>query len=308
MDFGKLPPHADLSRVDFRLPALPPAPVLTRSGEAAGPRGPADIHVGAPIWSQKQWLGRVYPQGTRPQDFMSLYTRQFNGIELNTTHYHIPTPEAVSEWRRHSPPGFRFSPKFPQEISHHRELLKCEPLTDAFCNAVGCLGDRLGAPFLQLSPGFGPDRLNVLEEYLETLPPGFPLCVEFRHPRWFNNGRLRPDAVTVLEKAGAGTVITDTAGRRDVVHANLSAPRVLIRFVGNQLDSTDYSRIDAWVERLVIWLDAGLRELFFYIHQPDNDVAPELISYFIEKLNATGRAALKDWERKDRGTQLGLFG
>ena len=54
MDFGRLP---DLRYVDFRLPADHPetARVLAR----ARPTQPAPtrLHVGCPIWTNKEWLG-----------------------------------------------------------------------------------------------------------------------------------------------------------------------------------------------------------------------------------------------------------
>jgi hypothetical protein len=53
----------------------------------------------------------------------------------------------------------------------------------------------------------------------------------------------------------------------------------VIRFVGNNLHGTDYSRVDAWVERIVLWLESGLREVYFFSHEPDNLFAPELAQY-----------------------------
>lgn len=307
MDFGHL---QNISRIDFTLPRISPRTAARNSRNLVWDRSPGippSVHVGAPIWAQKQWLGRIYPLGTKAADFLPIYARQFNGIELNGTHYHIPTPEQARAWRAETPPGFRFCPKFPQEISHARELEGCEPITRLFCDALAELGDRLGTTFLQLSPYFGPSRLATLARFLGTLPPGFPVCVEFRHPDWFREGALIDAALDVLEAHGAGTVVTDTAGRRDVVHSSLSASRLLVRFVGNALDPTDYSRIDAWSSRAARWLKEGLRELHFFVHQPENDVAPELISYLIERLNAEAGLGLRDWERQDRGLQMSLL-
>ena len=307
MDFGKL---ADISRVDFRLPKIETAwaernaRVLRAQG---GPKIPASFHCGAPIWSQKQWVGKVYPLGTRSPDFLKLYTRQFNGIELNGTHYHIPSVEQVRAWHELAPPGFQYCPKFPQEISHAHELERCEPLTRLFCETLAGLGDRMGTSFLQLSPYFTPGKIRVLERFLKSLTPGFPVCVEFRHADWFRNGMLIDSALDVLEAHGAGTVITDTAGRRDVVHGSITGPRLLVRFVGNELDPTDYTRIDEWVLRIKEWMQAGLTEIHFFIHQPENDLAPELLSYLITQMNASTGIGLKNWEQKDQGRQLSLL-
>ena len=78
MDFGKL---NNVDRVDFSLPETPSRSIDMLA--ASGPReGAPLVHVGAPIWSPKQWVGRVYPKGTKSADFLAEYTKQFNSIEL----------------------------------------------------------------------------------------------------------------------------------------------------------------------------------------------------------------------------------
>ncbi len=51
---------------------------------------------------------------------------------------------------------------------------------------------------------------------------------------------MPPALYNNLRNLGMGLIITDTAGRRDVVHMHLPVPRALIRFVGNSLHPTDY--------------------------------------------------------------------
>ncbi|MBD0333461.1 MAG: DUF72 domain-containing protein, partial [Chitinophagaceae bacterium] len=82
-----------------------------------------------------------------------------------------------------------------------------------------------------------------------------------------------------------GSIITDTAGRRDMVHMHLTVPKAFIRFVGNSLHPTDYSRCDDWVKRIKCWLDSGLQELYFFMHMHDEAYSPELSVYLAEKLN-----------------------
>lgn len=307
MDFGKL---TRIDAVNFDLPPLR-APQEERSlrllRDSHLGAAPPSVRVGCPIWAQREWVGRVYPLGAKPADFLHHYSRQFSTIELNVTHYRIPTPETVGEWRAQTPEGFRFCPKWPQEISHDHQLQNCEALTAMFCDSLSRLGDRLGSSFLQLAPEFSPRQLPVLTRFLASVPSGFPLCVEFRHPDWFKDHALIPAALDVLEAAQAGTVITEVAGRRDVAHLSLTAPRLVIRFVGNSLHPTDYARIDAWVPRLKLWLESGLREFDFCAHQPDNVLAPDLSRYFVTQMNALAGTQLRDWVTMDQGTQISLF-
>ena len=65
----------------------------------------------------------------------------------------------------------------------------------------------------------------------------------------------------------------------------LTVPKGFIRFVANNLHPTDYGRIDEWVQRIKHWLDMGMKELYFFIHMPDEALSPELIVYLIGALN-----------------------
>ncbi|MEO6759516.1 MAG: DUF72 domain-containing protein, partial [Saprospiraceae bacterium] len=62
--------------------------------------------------------------------------------------------------------------------------------------------------------------------------------------------------------------------------------RVLIRFVGNGLQPSDFTRIQAWAGRLADWFTAGLREAYFFTHEPDNLLAPDLTAYCVEVFSA----------------------
>jgi uncharacterized protein YecE (DUF72 family) len=88
-----------------------------------------------------------------------------------------------------------------------------------------------------------------------------------------------------LEKNKRGSIITDAAGRRDVVHMRLTTPNAFIRFVGNSLHDSDYKRIDQWIDRIQEWIDQGLQNCYFFMHQHEELYSPELSKYLIEKLN-----------------------
>ncbi len=64
-----------------------------------------------------------------------------------------------------------------------------------------------------------------------------------RHPDWFK-GSISEELFETLHTLNIGAVITDTAGRRDCAHMHLSIQKTFIRYVGNSLHPTDYTRID----------------------------------------------------------------
>jgi uncharacterized protein YecE (DUF72 family) len=267
MDFGKL---EDISNVDF---TLPPDHPHTQRVLALPPATSPKVFVGPPIWANKDWLGKIYPSTAKDKDFLYHFARQFNTIELNVTHYQIPAESTVKRWVE-SVAGteFLFCPKWPQEISHDRQLLSSEALTEAFVQASLGFGKHLGTTFLQLAPYFGPWKMDVLEEFLAQIPAGFPLAVEFRQPKWFEEP-VWSEAMDLLSRYQVGTVISDVAGRRDVVHQSLSTPILTLRFVGNELHPTDYTRVDAWVARVRAWQGAGLQKAYIFVHCGENSRA-----------------------------------
>jgi len=302
MDFGKV---ADISHVDFTLPAAHPdtLPLLQQQVRADKP----EVYIGLPIWVNKAWVGSFYPAGMAEKHSLHWYGKQFNTIELNSTHYHIPSPTTIDRWRQAVPQGFRFCPKFPQLISHEAALRNTQDVTAAFCEAISGLEEKLGDAFLQLPPTFGPGQLSDLEAFAQFIPQSAPVAVELRHPDWFVDNVASQELFEVLEKYRMGTVLTDVAGRRDVLHMRLTTPTAMIRFVGNALHPTDYSRIDAWVERLRHWFDNGLRRLYFFVHEPDNTLAPDLATYLIEQLNKACGLDLKPPRRFVQPVQGELF-
>jgi uncharacterized protein YecE (DUF72 family) len=107
-------------------------------------------------------------------------------------------------------------------------------------------------------------------------------------------------------------VMTDVAGRRDVLHMSLTSSAAMIRFTGNELHPSDFARLDAWAERLAGWFEAGLSELYFFMHQPEESTAPAIANYFIRKLNALCGFELEEWRAPvpppaPAELQLGLF-
>ena len=279
MDFGRLP---DLRYVDFRLPPDHPdtARVLARAPVPTPPR----LFVGCPIWTNKEWLGSYFPLGAKEPDFLKLYAQQFNSIELNTTHYRIPDAPTGRRWREAVGPGFRFCPKLPRSISHERELYNTDALTLSFTRAVQELGDNLGTCFLQLPPHFGPESLPRLERFLLDWPAAVPLAVELRHPRWFADKELANSVFATLEALNKTLVMTDVAGRRDVLTQRLTTPTAFLRLNGHGLVPSDYARADAWAERLAAWYAQGLHTAYVFIHQKDVRHAPVWAQHFLARM------------------------
>lgn len=280
MEFGKTDPE-QLKTINL---SLPPEPAANKALLAKNKKADKKIYVGCPEWGKKEWVGRFYPTGTQEKDFLYAYARLFNCIELNTTYYQIPSIAQIQKWRATAGPGFKFCPKFPQFITHVQRLVNCMPETIAFINAVYAFEDSLGPLFLMPHPQMGPNALGIIEKFIAKLPADLDLFLELRHPLWFING-INKQLYDMARRYDVGLIITDAAGRRDCVHMYLTKPEAFIRFVGNELHPTDYTRIDEWVNRIKLWLDEGLPSLYFFMHQHNRVDAPVLNKYLVEKLN-----------------------
>lgn len=283
MKFGKL---IDIGGVDFRLPPDPPRTerVLARALETG--KTTPKIYVGATGWGNKEWIGKWYPKKAKQKEFLKHYSQQFNTIEFNTTHYRIPEPTTIERWYSLAAEGFRFCPKVPQQISHYSRLSNAEIPTTQFISVISELREKLGPVFLQLPEYHGPKDVRKVVDYVQTWPPEMPIYFEFRHPDWFGTAPEADLAFQALETCGHGTVITDVAGRRDVLHMQLTNPVLVLRFVGNHLHPTDYTRTDEWVQRIKQWIDMGLREVYLFIHQPEMEEVPEFTAYWVDQINA----------------------
>ncbi len=284
MEFGKVP-TPQLAQVDFTLPA--DSALTQQTLNAAKPKQHLKVHVGCASWAQKVWKGNLYPPKTKDADFLTEYAKQFNMIELNTTHYRMYDAATITKWKEKAAvnPDFKFCPKFNQLISHVKRLKGADEITTAFYEAMLAFEDKLGPMFLQLNENFAPKSFPELKAYLQSLPRDVQVCVELRHKDWFAQHTYRNEAFGLMHSLGMGAVITDTAGRRDVIHMEVPAPYLFIRFVGNALHPTDYVRIDHWVQRIKSWHEQGLQNLYFGMHQSDELASPVLCQYLIDQLN-----------------------
>lgn len=279
MDFGKVESEA-LEHIDF---TLPPDAAQTTRVLAAG-KGHLQVYVGCAKWGRPDWIGKIYPKGTKAGDFLLEYAKRFNSIELNAIYYQLPSPQQLQAWLSKVGPGFIFCPKFSDVITHKKRLKNIEQELNAFLDCIYRMGPHLGPVFLMPHPQMGPKHRDTILSFLEQVPSDLDLFVELRHPEWYQQPHM-DDLFGTLEQMQKGSIITDAAGRRDCVHMRLTTPSAFIRFVGNSLHATDYARIDRWVERIAQWQQQGLEHLYFFMHQHDELYSPELCKYLIEELN-----------------------
>ena len=281
-------------------------------------------YLGCPSWSENAWREGLYPQNARPADFLSLYAQVFNAVEGNTTFYARPAPATVERWAQSMPGHFRFTAKFPRDISHGGDLREQGHAAQDFLQLLRPLGARVAPLWLQLPASFGPQRLAELVSFVDALER--PLAVEVRHPEFFAKGdaerllnRLLMDRgverICLDPRALFSCISTDPA----VLHAQSKKPKVpprpaaftqfpQVRFIGRpELEANDpYLR--PWVEKVAGWIEEG-RTPYVFLHTPDNHRAPELARRFHQQLSERlpGLPALPELHQPSTVEQLGLL-
>ena len=159
------------------------------------------------------------------------------------------------------------------------------PLED-FSNSMRAFGEKLGMVFLQVHNNFAPKNWDRLQSVLEFWPKDVPLALELRHTDWYNDETVAEDLYGLLDEHKVTNIITDAAGRRDLLHMRLTTPVAFVRYVGAN-HSSDWTRLDDWIERIKRWRDQGLEKLYFFVHQNIEKESPLLSAKFIETFNKT---------------------
>jgi uncharacterized protein YecE (DUF72 family) len=278
MKFGS---HPNPEQLDLSLPADHKETQRVLSAAKKSDNTPPNLYVGCAKWNRKD-LKNFYPKGTK--DELTYYGTQFNAVELNATFYNIFDAEQIETWRSKVPEGFKFFPKVNRYISHLKWLNGIEERTDDFIGSITHFNEKLGTIFLQFRGNFKPKFFDRVQNFIDYWPEGLPLAVEFRHPDWFDDEIVADELYALMEENNIANLITDTAGRRDLLHMRLTNNEAFVRYVGAN-HPTDVARLDEWVGRLKDWNEQGLNNIHFFVHQNQEKKSPVLAAHFIQKMN-----------------------
>ena len=255
------------------------------------------LYLGLPQWSHPAWPGQLLGMNARPAEHLADYARVFNSVEGNTTFYASPTPETVRRWADAVPPQFRFSFKFPKEISHQSDLVSAGKQVADFITLLGPLHGQLGLLKLQLPARFGPAGLPRLAAFFEGLPPDFTYALEVRHPDFFAKGEAeralnrllmdkginrimldsRPLFSVPASLAAKNAALVDAQGKKPrlPVHLLATANSPVVRLIGLPHPEDNHPFLPSWLPHWKQWLAEG-KDLYLFIHTADNARAPEL--------------------------------
>lgn len=285
---------------------------------------PQPYFLGCPSWSENAWREYLYPADARTAEFLGLYSQVFNAVEGNTTFYARPAPATVERWAQIMPAGFRFTAKFPGDVSHGGDLRAQLDSAIDFTRLMAPLGQRVSPYWLQLPAQFGPSRMGELAHFLDEV--GVPVAVEVRNGAFFARGDEERLLNRLLHERGVERICLDpralfscTSREPGVLHAQSKKPRVpprpcafsqhpQVRFIGHPELAANEAFLTPWVDKVALWIEEG-RSPYVFLHTADNRMAAALAQHFHQRLMARlpGLAALPELPRAPEVEQLGLL-
>ncbi len=171
------------------------------------------IYIGTCGYSYKDWVGPVYPEGTRSANMLEHYSSRFDFVEINSSFYHMPGLQLFESIVKRTPNRFKTAVKLFQGFTHtdapdmklaDNFLYSIQPLIES--GRLVCLLAQFPYSFHYTDRNL--DRLKQLRQWFS----GLQVNVEFRNNEW-----VRKDVVELLKKEDLGFVCVDEPKVRGLV-------------------------------------------------------------------------------------------
>jgi len=248
------------------------------------------LYLGTSGWSYPDWEGTIYPEGIPSGSRLAEYVKHYATVEIDSSFYGTPRRSTVQKWREISPEGFLFAAKFPQEVTHERNLINTRSEVEGFVHTMQALEDRLGPLLLQLPPDFTVEGMGVLEDFLKRLPEGLRYAVEVRHRSWIGS-----DLPELLRECGTALALVDYPRMPRLEEATTDF--VYIRWLGNRREFPEgHTHLKKDRDDDLLWwsdlVDRFLQEgriVFAYANNHYQNHSPSTLERFLEIRRGSGR-------------------
>jgi uncharacterized protein YecE (DUF72 family) len=234
------------------------------------------VHVGTSGYNYTEWRGSFYPQDLPTKAMFEYYSARFHTVEINYTFYRMPTTKTTGGWLAQAPPGFAYTLKAPQKLTHIRRLKDAQADLEFFCDSARVLGPHLASLLFQLPPTFKCDTAR-LETFLAGMPADMRPAFEFRHDSWLND-----DVYAILAAKNAALCIADFGDKTTPLRATANHGYFRLRDEGYTTPD-----LEKWAAQLI---DSGQQwnDAFVYFKHEDAGKGPEFAREFVEILSRRG--------------------
>ncbi len=235
------------------------------------------LYLGTSGFAYDEWgHGVFYPEGLRVRERLAYYSSRLSSVEINYTFRRYPSEKTLTTWRQEARPGFVFTLKANQRITHSRRLKDCDDDVRDFLDRAKSLGDRLGCVLFQCPPNLAFDR-ELIEAFVGYLPPVGPevprFAMEFRHASWVA-------ARDLLREQGVAWCVAQTEEKDPGPEDQSWEPAGYLR-----LRKTDYTddELASWAGRIRSALDSG-SDVFCYFKHEAEGASPKMAKRLEELL------------------------
>lgn len=154
------------------------------------------VHIGTSGYHFRDWKGPFYPFNLPDREMLSFYCQFFDTLELNFTHYRVPTARSMDSIVRKTPADFHIWIKAHQYMTHQRG--ENSDIFRQFREGIKPVAEsgKLCGILAQFPFSFKCNRENA--SYLLALREslaGLNVAVEFRHISW-----IMPELFDFLEE------------------------------------------------------------------------------------------------------------
>lgn len=256
----------------------------------------AQLQLGCMGWQEKDWVGPLYPEGTKTAGMLAAYSRILPSVEVDSTFYGRPRESTVKSWQEEVPDGFRFALKVPREVTHRRRFEDANEVFSLFVQRARQLGPKLGAILLQCPREFTPTPANRKRLFTfldEQLPPDVNVALELRGENWydgalFDAARSLGFALAAAESEYASLALAE----RILTEQGDAIPFAYLRWMGKapfehydrvQVDRSE--SLDVWT-RIIKAMRGNVQEIYGYVSDDYAGHSPATVRDLLSRLNA----------------------
>lgn len=257
------------------------------------------ILVGPAGWSYADWVGKVYPKGSKPRDHLNLISQYFDCIEVNVTFYRQVSARMVGDWiRRVDKPQFKFNFKVNQAVTHNDppNMAEARKFIETIKPAIDfkSLGTvLLQFPFSFVKTATTVDRLKSIVSEFSALNP----VVEFRHKGW-----LSDETFSLLKSMNAAFCnIDQPVGKASVPPTTVRTSDIAyIRLHGRNYNAWFSKTADRDDKYNYLY---SVEELRFWVHAANNLARHAKFLYFITNNHYGGKGLVNALQVKSLLTE-----
>jgi uncharacterized protein YecE (DUF72 family) len=246
----------------------------------------AEILIGTCGYSYHEWVGPVYPEGTKPGEYLACYAGMFPTVELDFAFYAMPRAENLKKMLTQGGVNLTFAIKAYQELTHKVNPAAWNDTAKQYLEAIEPLREagRLEAVLFQFPYSFHyePENRRYLDKLL-TYFKGVPLAVEFRKADWYT-GRV----IEGMKNRGIPLVALDMPElpKLPPLMVEVTAETAYLRLHGRNKETWwgsdsaakyDYlysdREIESWAERIERIAEKAHRILVYFNNHPKGKAA-----------------------------------